>query len=460
MHFPKATATVIAFLFLALIPSYAQTATGSQIDEKIRQADALQEKGSLSQARKLYESLFATLRTGEPSPQLGYVLNALSQVASSEGNYDEAISLAQQAADVYHKLGEKKKEAYALNYRGIAEVQRGFYPAAQTTLAHALTLSRDQGDLENQVRILNNLGTADYFPGKYLEALRAYESALAIVDQNPGQPWSNYWRQITEINEATVYQRLGRYQRALEIYQRVEKSSKSLTAGDRAHLLTNLGALYRRLGDPRKALDSYRAALDLYSKQHDADGEISVLKNIGIVYALDQGDLTLAQQFFQRALTRAVETRNQREEMQGHLYLGETFLRKRAVRTGHEQFQLALMQARNLGTKEEQWKALYGAGRSEELSNEFNKAESDYREAIAIIEASRSQLQRNGPPNATGTSCDEHYFIGQCLAHASVSHAFWRFNQKRQLCIQPGPFFTQVLLDALNLGSNLPVRLT
>jgi hypothetical protein len=84
---------------------------------------------------------------------------------------------------------------------------------------------------------------------------------------------------------------------------------------------------------------------------------------------LDQGDLALAQRFFQRALTRAVDTHNQREEMQGHLYLGETLLRKGVIRAGHEQFQLALIQAKHLGTKEEQWKALYGAARSEELSN-------------------------------------------------------------------------------------------
>ena len=392
MHFPSATAIVIG-LFLSVIASSAQTASGAPIDEKIRQADALQEKGALPEARRVYESLLITLRAGETSPQLGYVLNALSQVASAEGNYDEAISFAQQAVEVYHGLGDKKKEAYALNYRGIAEVQRGFYPAAQATLTLALALSKGEADLESEVRILNNLGTADYYPGKYLEALRDYEGALAIVDQNSGQTWSNYWRQITEINEATVYQRLGRYQRALEIYQRVEQSSKSLTTGDRAHLLTNLGALYRRLGDPWKALDSYRVALDLYSKQQDADGEISVLKNIGIVYALDQGDLSRAQQFFQRSLARAVGTRNQREEMQAHLYLGETLLRKGDVKAGQGQFQTALFQARHLGTTEEQWKALYGAARIEEFTNEPGKAEANYREAIAIIEANRSQLQ-------------------------------------------------------------------
>ena len=130
MHFPRGRPTVIALLFLAVIPSSAQTASVGPIDDKIRQADALQERGALPEARRMYEALLATLRSGESSPQLGYVRNALSQVASAEGNYDEAISAAQQSADVYHRLGDKKKEAYSLNYRGIAEVQRGFYSAA------------------------------------------------------------------------------------------------------------------------------------------------------------------------------------------------------------------------------------------------------------------------------------------------------------------------------------------
>ncbi|HYU46522.1 MAG TPA: CHAT domain-containing tetratricopeptide repeat protein [Terriglobales bacterium] len=393
MHFPRYLAAVVALQFVALALCLAQTASKNPIDEQIRQADALQEKGSIQDARKIYESVLQTLGGGKPSRQLGHVLNGLSSVAAAEGNYQPAIDFAQRADEVYHKLGYAAGEAFALNSRGIAEQQVGRYPAAQASFREALGFSRSVHDFETEVRTLNNLGNAYYFPGNYLEVLRAYEDALQIVERHSTEPWSDYWRQIIKINEATLYQRLGRYQNALQIYKQVGTSSKSLSASDQAHLLMNLGVLYRRLGDPWKALDSYRSALDLYSKQHDAGEEIQVLENIGIVYALGQNDLGKAQQMFERSLARAAETNNERQQMQGHLYLGEILLRKGNLKTGRDEYERALAQARKLDTREEQWKALYGRGRTEELSGEVGRAEADYREAIAIIEMSRAQLQ-------------------------------------------------------------------
>jgi hypothetical protein len=95
-------------------------------------------------------------------------------------------------------------------------------------------------------------------------------------------------------------------------------------------------------------------------------------------------------------MTRAVQTRNQREEMQAHLYLGETLLRKSDVKAGHGQFQMALLQARRLERRKSNGR-LCTDGAGEELSNELHKAEADYREAIAIIEASRNQLSAIRP---------------------------------------------------------------
>jgi CHAT domain-containing protein len=388
-------ALVVALCIGAKSFSLGQAAIRTSLDEKIKQADELQDRGDLQGSQHVYESLLKDLRAGEASRQLGHVLNGLSNVASAEGNYQPAIEYAQQAEEVYHKLGDSERESYAINSRGIAQGELGQYAAAQASFQQALVLSQSVGDFETQVRTLNNLGNVYYFPGQYLEALRSYQNAWSILEHRTrnNDKWSDYWRQITQINEATLYQRLGRYQTALEIYKKVGLSSKGLSASDRAQILTNLGVVYRRLGDSYKALDSYRSALDLYSQQHDSGGETNVLKNIGIVYALDQNDPDKAKAFFQRSLARAKETHNQREEMQAHLYLGETLLRRQDFQKSVAEFQQALTLARTLGTTEDRWKALYGIARGHESLNQSVQAEAEYREAISTIETSRGQLQ-------------------------------------------------------------------
>jgi tetratricopeptide (TPR) repeat protein len=384
-----------AIVVALCIASRPLSAVQTPVDDKIQQADALQDRGDLPGSQHLYESLLKELREGGPSRQLGHVLNGLSNVAASEGNYQKAVDFAQQAEGVYHTLGDSGRESYAINSRGIAQGDLGLYPAAQASFRQALALSQSVGDFETQVRTLNNLGNVYYFPGQYLEALRAYQDAFEILEHRTADKdkWADYWRQITKVNQATLYQRLGRYQAALEIYKQVELSSKGLSASDRAQILTNLGVVYRRLGDSYKALDTYRSALELYSQQHDSGGEINVLKNIGIVYALDQNNPDKAEEFFERSLAQAKATHNQREEMQAHLYLGETRLRKKDFQKGVDEFQEALAQARKLGSAEDQWKALYGIGRAEESLDQPAQAEASYREAISTIETSRVQLQ-------------------------------------------------------------------
>src|SRR4051794_14777901 len=366
----------------------------SRLDDQIAQARALQKKGAIDQALQRYESLLPELQSGAPSPQLAQVLSGISQVSLSRGDYSKGIESARKAVGIYHTLSDWGGEARALNDKGVAEIEHGDYSAAQVDLKDALLLSRKAGDAETEVKTLNNQGSAYFFQGKYTEANRNYQQAAQLVAQHSQQAWGAYWTQITDFNQATLYQRLGQYQNALQIYRGVKDSSdKHLDASDKAHLYTNLGALYRRLGDPVKALESYQSALSFYAKQRDEDGEIGTLKNIGIVHAMDLNNNAKAQQVFEQALALAKKSHNQREEMQGHLYLGETLFRKQKFEPARREFQTALTAAKTLGTTEEQWKAWYGLGRVDELQGKTPAAESDYREAISVIESTRAQLQ-------------------------------------------------------------------
>jgi CHAT domain-containing protein/Flp pilus assembly protein TadD len=387
----------LAVLFLifwsAAAGLHAQTGNEAEVDRQLERASNLYEQGHTDESKKIYQAVLAALRNRPPSPQVGFALNGLSKISAAAGDYKGAIEYARQSAEIYHNAGDSSGEAHALNNLGIAQIQTGSYPVAQRTLETALSLGRQGQDFENEVQIMNNLGSAYYYPGRYSEASHRYDEAMALVNKNTAAKWSAYWRQITSFNQATLYQRLGRYERAMQIYRGVEQSSKDLTASDRAHLFANLGALYRRLGDPYKALDIYRAAQKLYSEQHDAGGELTVIKNIGIVYALDMEDLTQARRYFTSAISLAQKAHNRREEMQAHLYLGETLFRSKDFVGARSEFDSSKALAAELGTTEEQWKSLYGDGRIEEQMGNLSAAETDYRQAIALIEKTRSQLQ-------------------------------------------------------------------
>jgi hypothetical protein len=89
MHFPRHLRAVLALRFVALALSLAQTASKNPLDERISQADTLKEKGSLQDARKIYESVLQTLGAGQPSPQMGHVLiPKIRPICSARGSQD------------------------------------------------------------------------------------------------------------------------------------------------------------------------------------------------------------------------------------------------------------------------------------------------------------------------------------------------------------------------------------
>ena len=201
----------VAFFLCGFLVVVAQTDSGpsSEIDRQMQTAVGLFEKGRTAKSKKIYQTLLLELRNRPPSSQLGFVLNGLSKIAAAEGEYKSALQLATQSGDIYHQVGDAGGESHSLNNQGIAEIRMGQYLPAQRTLETALLLSQCAQDTENQVQILNNLGSSYYFPGSYSEAMHRYDAALTLVEQNSRAKWSDYWRQITNFNQATLLQRLG-----------------------------------------------------------------------------------------------------------------------------------------------------------------------------------------------------------------------------------------------------------
>ena len=386
----------IPFVLLACLtwcPEKAGPQSRDDIKVQIANATALREKGVFREARSIYESILPALRAQGSSSDLGEALIGLGQIANAEGRYETAVALAHESAGVFHELGDKNGEARARNDAGFAYMNAGNYPEAARDLDVALGLGSQSGVAKTPVFILNNLGSVYYYQAKYSEAFTAYDAALQRVGQYAAEPWAPYWRQHTLLNLATLYQRIGNDQRALGLYEQIEQSPETLTPDYLGHLYANLGVLYRHLGDPQKALEAYRKAQRSYALEHDVDGELSVLKNTGIVLALNLGRLPDALATFSKARDLAIKSRNRREAMQAQLYRAETLYRMGRVAQAKSPFETALSEATGLGTVEEQWKSLYGLGKIAEAEAEPAIAEAKYREAISKIESVRSKIQ-------------------------------------------------------------------
>jgi CHAT domain-containing protein len=387
---------VLLLVLLLAVCSQGQNRVPADAQARLQKARSLADAGRSEEARKILEPLAVELRPLGPSQVLWDTLTSLTDLANLAGEYDKAAAIAREYLQVCLKLQNRICEARAHNDIGLAESNAGNYTEGASELEAALKLTPEANEPATTVMVLNNLGNVYYYQAKYTEALRSYEHAAGEVEKNASEPWAIAYRDITRLNLATLYQRVGNDQRAIDIYRDVMHSpAKPLTARETAHVYANLGILYRRLGDAENALKSYRKAEDWYAKQQDSDGEIGVLKNIGILQALELGRLKDALATFDKALQLAKKTGNQREVMQTELYRGETLDRMGNLDQASRVFETALSAAVQLQTVEEQWKAVYALGRIAEHKGDLPQAEQKYRDAINKIESLRSKLQLN-----------------------------------------------------------------
>jgi tetratricopeptide (TPR) repeat protein len=309
------------------------------------------------------------------------------------GEYEAAVRSAREAAKLYARLGDAHNRTAALNQVGLAQTYAGLYPEARAALEEALRVAVTSHDAEAVVEERMNLGSVDFFTGRYADAAAQYTAVEGVLAARAAEEWTRRRRLLLLANRATLDQRLGRYREALAAYRLALADTADLRVEEHAQMLSNLGVLYRRMGDPYKALDAYDRAGALFARNQHVDGELGVLKNRGIVLALDLGRLDEARDTFAHAFARATAAGNAREALQAQLYGAETKLRLGNAAEASNDFGAAYRAAVELETVEEQWKALYGLARCATLLGDDTAATAHLRNAVAVIEQIRDAIR-------------------------------------------------------------------
>ncbi|MBV9496785.1 MAG: CHAT domain-containing protein [Acidobacteria bacterium] len=377
---------LVAFFFVCSLRAQAAT-----VEETFAAAQAQIDAGDTAAGLATYRTL---LRSLPPNARTrGEVLDQLSAIETDAGDYDAAERDANEAAAVYAALHDLRAQASSLNQAGLAEMYAGHYDLARKTLETALRVATQAGDAEARVEELMNLASVDFYTGRYADAATHYDAASQVIDAHRSAEWTPRRRRILLANRATLDQRLGRYDAALGQYQLALADTANLRSDEHAQMLVNLGVVYRRLGDPYKALAAYDQALALFAVDQQLDAELGVLKNRAIVLALDLGRLAEARATFADALSRATKAGNAREALQARLYGAETQFRLGDTAAAARDFRIASGEATALGTVEEQWKALYGLARCELAGGDETSAERHLREAVEGIEKIREAIR-------------------------------------------------------------------
>jgi CHAT domain-containing protein/tetratricopeptide (TPR) repeat protein len=355
----------------------------------------LQAKGKLKESREMLRAAIPELRASGDQRSLARALSISGRIAVSLGDYPGAIQDASAAMEVRRTLKDDTTIGEDLTTLGLANLHLGNYDEALSHYEKALELDRAHHDGEGEVVRENDIGNVYFFHGRYSDALRAYQQALDKVNATKGESWIPWCRQLTLANLASLYQRLGKEGPALELYQQLAGLGQAMPRTEYAQLLLNEGVLYRRMGDPLKALEQYRASQAVFAAAHHRDGEIGALRNIGIARAIDLDDLTGALEAFTSALELARQSSDARGIVQAGLYRGEVLRRLLHRLSGAEDdFRMALEGAEKTGLAEERWKALYGLGRTAEAGGRVDAASDYYRKAIAGIESVRAGVRQ------------------------------------------------------------------
>lgn len=405
---------IISSLLVAACWLYAAAVTDS-----VGRAKALRQAGKLSEARHVLEPLLAGVELSDQDRANARL--EVSQIELAEGHYPQAIAAGSGAAESYRKVHDRTGEGFGLTISGLAHMYAGDYALSLNDLNLALGIARETHDRAAEVTRLNNVGTVSYFQGDYAGAMRFYTDAMRIVEAKPAEAWNLSRRQLTTANLATVYQRLGQYDRALASYAALRSAGAALSESEQAQVLSNMGALYRRLGDPVKALETYRAAQALYRKQAMRSGEIAVLNNIGIAQALDLALYRDALDTFRTALSMAQKSGDRPVELHTLLYSAETLYRMNRGPESRVDFEKVRELAATLHAGEERWKALYGLAQIEISAGNRAVALQNLREAVDLIET----LRTSGPAPLRGGFLADKRKVYDLLIATTLDGGSW-----------------------------------
>lgn len=390
-----------ASLFLLLAGLWGEAAGPSWGQDPRTLLDQAREHhgaGRWEQALAAYEAAAQAAETDDPATAdlatAGTAYNNRCVLLTDQAEYRAALHDCERALELRRELDEKRGLARTLNNLGRVLQYLGRYDEARASFQEAIDLNRQRKDLPGIAVNQSNLGYLAIAAGDYERALWHLAQAEELSQQQSDEPWAAEQLRIVRLNRGVVFEKLGAYREALQLYRELMAESERMEPAHRATLEVNMGVLYRNLGDPVTAIERFDKAAAVFRELQDDAALSNALLNEALARHHNLRELDEAEGLYRQALELARRSGDRFEEMQDLFYLGELLRERGRLPEAELVFARGLEVAEISGSAEGRWSCLQGLGETALAAGRPREALEALLEAIEEIERVRASLRQ------------------------------------------------------------------
>ncbi len=194
------------------------------------------------------------------------------------GQYEDALAVFRECADLQRKRNDERGLAFALNRIGYVLTDLAQYEESLTYYEKAIVLARKTGDMKTVASCLNEMGVSYWYLSRLKQALPLFRESSQIMESLGDR--SNMAQ--VGINIGLLLQEIGKQAAAIREYERCLKVFEEL--GQREGMGTaylNICSAYSELEETDRALDAGRKALEILVEAGDRPGVAEANAGIG-----------------------------------------------------------------------------------------------------------------------------------------------------------------------------------
>lgn len=346
------------------------------------------ERGDYKQSLEQYQKALELHRSTHFERGEGDTLGNIGGVHLLLGKFREALPYYQQALAISERLGLKPASSLDLGNIALCLAGTGDSDGALQSFDRALEVAHDAGLTKEEADWHKGKGTTLAGLGRYDAALREYAAAEQVYDH------AGLKRELVEALADTgyVYELLGdgnaaeaRFQRASQLAREIGNGS-----GERSSLIA-LGDLERRRKNYQSAEVYFKQALDKARAAGAQGTTVSALLRQAM-NDLDRKNYESARQNASEARQIVDDSGNRPDMALSRYVLGEVRRSQGQLQQAVDEYQAAQTLQEQLRDPELGWRILYGRGQALAAQEKTDDALNAYKEAIRIIEQTRSDI--------------------------------------------------------------------